>query len=504
MKRYSTAIIVVLLFALSGLALAETVEKTVDKPDSVICDLKYELLSHDANQETGTETPHVSHLTEQERIMGLVVVYRAALQHFAWFNQVPDLDWSQAFKEYLPAIQRDQDLLTYYRTLQRFAALLQDGHTRVLLPDELSHSRDNLPFLMDYVGKKYVVIERMPSQEILNEDLPLGSIILSINGQSPDDWLETHVFPLVSNPAPHAKRFAFNFMRCFSKGEQVRLELRYPNESFHSRTISATRDSIQWNDSLHNQFSRPWNRKPIFRTEPMGKHTAYIRYGSCTPDCENEFIKYLRNLDKSKIKTIILDLRCNPGGDTPEKSIQELLTQSLVNPVIMRTRCSISCLDASFALLKQRGSNQQEIEKLVKDAVKKGELPKGFSPGWYEPETRIEPAENGFNGTLIILINGETGSAAEEFVAILKAREQTIIIGERSNGSTGTPIYFSLPGDGKVGICTLRVCYPDGSTYIGQGIIPDVIVKRSINGIAQGIDEILEKALHIAEQQNNK
>jgi len=454
--------------------------------------------------EEGTMTPNVPHLTEQERIMGLVVVYQAAFQHFAWFDRVPDLDWDQAFKEYLPAIQKDQDLLSYYRTLQRFAALLQDGHTRLLLPDELSHRRDNLPFLMDYVEGQYVVIERMPSQEILDKDLPPGSIILSINGQDLDDWLETHVFPFVSNPTPHAKPLAFNFMRCFSKGEQVKLKLRYPNGSVHSRMISATRDSIEWSDGLHNQFTRPWNRKPIFRTEPMGKHTVYVKYGSCTPDCENKFIEYFESMDKSQIKTIILDLRCNPGGDTPEKSIQQLLTQTLINPVIMRTRCSISCLDAGFALLSQRGSDQQEIEELVKDAIKKGELPKGFSPGWYEPETRIDPAENGFGGTLIILINGETGSAAEEFVAILKARERTIVIGERSNGSTGTPIYFSLPGGGKVGICTLKVCYPNGETYIGHGIIPDVLVERSINGIAQGIDEVLEKALHVADQQNNR
>ena len=452
----------------------------------------------------GTMTPDMLHLTEQERIMGLVVVYQAALQHFAWFERVPDLDWSQAFMEYLPAVQKEQALLSYYRTLQRFAALLQDGHTRVLLPEELSHHQDNLPFLMDYVANQYVVIERLPSQEILDEDIPLGSIILSINDQVPDDWLEAHVFPFVSNPTPHAKQLAFNFMRCFSKGEQVKVKLRYPNGSIHSRIISATRDNVQLNDCLYNRFSRPWNRKPIFRTEPMGKHIIYIRYGSCTPEVENEFVKCLRNMNKSEIKTIILDLRSNPGGDTPEESIQQLITQPLVNPVIMRTRCSISSLDASFALLRRRGSDQQKIDEIVKDTVKKGELPQGFSPGWYKFETHIEPAENGFGGTLILLINGETGSATEEFVAILKARERTIVIGERSNGSTGTPLYFGLPGGGKVGICTLRVCYPNGKTYIGQGIIPDIFVERSIEGIVQGKDELLQKALYVAEQQNDK
>ncbi|MHC4575616.1 MAG: hypothetical protein ACYS76_16105 [Planctomycetota bacterium] len=40
-------------------------------------------------------------LGEEQRIFGLVTIYSAAKQHFAYFEQVPGLDWDRAFKEYL-------------------------------------------------------------------------------------------------------------------------------------------------------------------------------------------------------------------------------------------------------------------------------------------------------------------------------------------------------------------------------------------------------------------
>jgi C-terminal processing protease CtpA/Prc len=438
-------------------------------------------------------------LTQADRVVGLAQVYQTCQQYFAWFEQVPDLDWTKAFQEYLPAVEKDQDTLAYYRTLQRFVALLEDGHTEVLLPSRLKNSLDNLPLLVDYVEHQYVVVERMPSPEILEDDIPSGTVLLTINGDDTEDWLKAHVFPFTSNPAMHAKRLAFNSMRCFSKGEKVSLGVRYPDGTSHVRLITANRDEIQWNKDLRERFRRPWTRRPVFGTEPLTEHTVYIRYGECTSDVEQSFCKYMEALDKSKIQTLILDLRSNPGGDTPAKSLQQLLSEPLIDPVIMRMRCSISCMDANCALMRKRGISEKEIARQVQAAVDHGDLPIGYSLGWLQPETHIEGSENAFTGRLLVLINGETGSAAEEFTAILQARKGTTLIGESTAGSTGTPIYFDLPGGGQVRVCTLQVRYPNGDTYVDRGILPDIAVDRTIRGICDGADQVMERALRVAE-----
>ncbi len=84
----------------------------------------------------------------------MVQIYSTAKQHFAYFDQVPQLDWDRAFKEFLPLVEKEIDLLEYYRTLQRFTALLEDGHTQVYLPKELKRRTDNLSILLGYIEEQ--------------------------------------------------------------------------------------------------------------------------------------------------------------------------------------------------------------------------------------------------------------------------------------------------------------------------------------------------------------
>ena len=138
-----------------------------------------------------TDTPS---LTKEDRIFGLVTIYSAAKQHFAYFEQVPDLDWDKAFKEHLPLVEKEQNLLQYYRTLQKFIALLKDGHTWVSSPEQLSSQFDSLPLRLEYIQNEWIVTERMPSEEILQEDIPVGSIVVAIDGVPANKYIENFFF----------------------------------------------------------------------------------------------------------------------------------------------------------------------------------------------------------------------------------------------------------------------------------------------------------------------
>ena len=78
-----------------------------------------------------------STLSVVDRLYGLSVLWQEANYNFAFFDKVPDLDWDQTYREFIPQVLHAEDLLDYYRTLQRFTALLGDGHTRVDLPRDV-------------------------------------------------------------------------------------------------------------------------------------------------------------------------------------------------------------------------------------------------------------------------------------------------------------------------------------------------------------------------------
>lgn len=446
----------------------------------------------------GREAPpaiQTASLSKEQRIFGLATIYGEAKHHFAEFERVPDLNWDQAFIAWLPLVEKEQTRYDYYRTLQRFTALLRDGHAGVDLPFDLQEKRDDLPFLIDFVGGEYVVTERMPSDDILEDDLPPGSTVMSVEGVPFDEWLKANLFPYVSVPSTHSKQLAFNWMHCFPKGADVPLVFRYPDGTTHSRSIIASRSSIRWNDDFRLRFHRAWTREPNFRIEQMEPDILYVRYGECTPKVQTAFCAAVKSLHQPQPRTMILDLRSNPGGDTAENSIGHLIQQRLSDPIIIRTRCSISCVDATLALLRNAGMKEEMIAQTVKQAVERGILPKGYSPGWFNTDTTLDPSADAYKGKLVILTDGDTASAAEEFVAILQASGRAIVVGENTNGSTGTPYFFDLPGGGRVRISTLNTRYRNGNTFKGAGIEPNVRVERTIRGIADGRDEVLKAAL---------
>jgi len=103
-----------------------------------------------------------------------------------------------------------------------------------------------------------------------------------------------------------------------------------------------------------------------------------------------------------------------------------------------------------------------------------------------------------YNGTVIVLCNQETQSAAEFDCMILRALPKTIIIGSQTAGADGNVTYFKLSPDIQTGFTSLGVFYPNGDSTQRIGIIPDTFLSPTRAGIRHGRDELLDKALYIA------
>lgn len=76
----------------------------------------------------------------------------------------------------------------------------------------------------------------------------------------------------------------------------------------------------------------------------------------------------------------------------------------------------------------------------------------------------------------------------------------SIVVGSNSCGADGSVTSFLLPGGMKTCISGVGVYYPDGTETQKIGIVPDVRVVRTIKGIKEGRDELIEKAIEIINQ----
>ena len=81
-----------------------------------------------------------------------------------------------------------------------------------------------------------------------------------------------------------------------------------------------------------------------------------------------------------------------------------------------------------------------------------------------------------------------------------RAGAHTTIVGSTTAGADGNVSSIYLPGGLLTRISGNGVYYPDGTQTQRVGIIPDVEVKPTIEGLKQGRDELLEKAIKLIKE----
>jgi C-terminal processing protease CtpA/Prc len=99
---------------------------------------------------------------------------------------------------------------------------------------------------------------------------------------------------------------------------------------------------------------------------------------------------------------------------------------------------------------------------------------------------------------VIYIIDGSAISYAESCLGYIEGYKLATIICQPSAGTNGNVNPFSLPGGYIVTWTGMKVVKHNGTQHHGVGIKPDIYVEKTIQGIKDGRDEFLEKAIEVA------
>jgi len=100
-----------------------------------------------------------------------------------------------------------------------------------------------------------------------------------------------------------------------------------------------------------------------------------------------------------------------------------------------------------------------------------------------------------YEGKVILLFNEDTQSQAEYTVMGLEQHPGAIKIGSQTAAADGNVSLIDLPGNITAYFTGLGTYYPDQTPTQRVGIIPDIEMTPTIEGIRNEVDEILEFAL---------
>jgi C-terminal processing protease CtpA/Prc len=128
-------------------------------------------------------------------------------------------------------------------------------------------------------------------------------------------------------------------------------------------------------------------------------------------------------------------------------------------------------------------------------------LPDREEWGWEKSgRWRLPPAEPRLNGQIAFITDGRAVSYAESVMGIVEAYGLGEIVGATTAGTNGNINPFELPGGYTVIWTGMKVLKHDGSQHHGVGIAPTVPIEPTAKGIAEGRDEVLEKAVEVLQE----
>ena len=405
--------------------------------------------------------PYQEKLTVEERIAGLSRIWAAARDGFVWFDHASDLDWDRAYLDAIPRVMAAQDTETYYRELMQFVALLRDGHSNVYPPEEIAKRFYSRPGVRTAKVEGRVIVMDVTDSDLSREGLRVGDEVVGIDGIDVERYARERVMPYQSSSTDQdlAVRTYSYALLTGSAERPAQLEVR--DRDGKQTTLTAMRSGYA------STGGHP--RKAFeMREDGIAVITAIQFENGAAAEALGQHIAQVM-----QAKGLILDLRGNGGGSG---NLGFALLSWLSD-------ASLPSMVSSY-----RESN----------ALDRARMGKSVTVVWRNvagQEFRL-PRDPVFQGPVALLIDARTFSAAEDTAAVFKLMHRGIVIGSASGGSTGQPWLFDLPGGGTARICVKRDSYPDGTTFVGTGIVPDIEVPLTIKDVREGRDAVIERAVH--------
>ncbi|MEM8528537.1 MAG: S41 family peptidase [Bacteroidota bacterium] len=114
---------------------------------------------------------------------------------------------------------------------------------------------------------------------------------------------------------------------------------------------------------------------------------------------------------------------------------------------------------------------------------------------WY-----IEPSGDfQYTKPVFLLTNRQTLSARETFQLAMMTLPDITMVGDTTAGGFSNQINRELPNGWAYSLSIGDWRTPDGTSYEGRGIPPNVLIQNKRSDLLEGKDEVLEKALELAQ-----
>jgi len=377
--------------------------------------------------------------------------YWNMIHYFFPYKHLTDKDWNTTLREYLPRFINAKTELDYEFDAVELIGDIQDTHANLWGGNDKMRDwkgQNYAPVRVQFVENQLVITDYYNPEMQSDVGLKIGDVITKINGVSIEKIIQERAkyYP-ASNEPTRLRDISLDILRSNAQN----IEIEYFSTDAQKKTKSL---KLYPQDQLDYYY---WFRKTDETSyKILDNNIGYVTLGS------------IKNGDAEKIREafkntngIIIDIRNYPSAFVP------------------------------FTLGSYFISSDTPFVKFTSGNVNN---PGEFTFG---NDLKLRKLGDTYKGKVIVLVNELTQSSAEYHSMAFRAGNNTTIVGSTTAGADGNVSVIMLPGGLRTMISGIGVNYPNGQETQRVGIIPDIVSKPTIEGVRNGEDEVLDKAIEL-------
>ena len=420
--------------------------RSTQRPDRITPSLASQVTQKD-NPYSEMEFPTVEY-----RLLALFRYWNVIDYFFPYKHLIGD-SWTTVLPRYIPKFEANRDAVDYQLTVRELVSEMQDSHGGVRNANAAAEKLGTfLPAaLFGHVEGKSVVTK------VLDDKMPVkvGDEVLAIDDEPVEkrrEFLSRYI--ATSTPQWLMKHVHLRLLMG-AKDTVAKVRVRDPKGEI--REVNLTRSVSMMEPKLQQAMERS---TPVIQVLPSG-------YGYVDLD-RLQGAEVGKMFDTIKdTPAVIFDMRGYPNG-----------TAWSIAPRLTQKKNVVAAL-FSRPLLEATSLNSGDLDQINYSFSQK--LP--------------EPAGETYRGKVVMLINEDAISQSEHTCLFFAAATDVTFIGTPTAGANGDVTLMVLPGNLQVSFTGHNVRHADGRQLQRVGIQPHIKVARTVRGIVEGRDEILEAAV---------
>ncbi len=422
------------------------------------------------------------------RLLGLFR-YWNIIEYFYPYKNLMDEDWDQVLYDKIPELALQGDKESYVLSIANLTTYIHDSH---------GFFNDNFKVLQQHFGayKAKASIFNIDGQIVIagREDkspLKVGDIVVAIDGTTIEKIIEEcNKYISVSDKNRFTNAFDYYLLR--STKEIAEIEV--------------IRNGEKLSLNVPCYYNRNYDVKRLGQDEKSGfmgdKKIGYINISTLKSGDLDKLMKKFKGTEG-----LIIDARYDNVKMSEYIKFINYPIGEYIKPEVSEYQqfySSNSFEPGKFLKSTSNSSGRGFIEKQLDKGIDSTTFSKIFDNGIIRTSLGKVKDRYQYNGKVIILMNECTQSVLETMVMSFMDAPNATVIGTPSAGANGNKMDITLPGGIQTSISGLAVTYMDGSQTQRIGLKPDITVKQTVKGIAEGKDEVIEKAIELITKPESK